>query len=79
MSDEFPAADIRDIDDSTEKSTTARVGETIRSASQSVNDAIAAGREPGMPLDTLSRMVREAPLPALAVAFMLGVVFARKR
>ena len=31
-----------------------------------------------MPLDNLARAVREAPLAALAVAFMVGVVFGRR-
>ena len=80
MSDQFSRADSASIEqDASDRSATERIGETIRSASESVNEAIEAGRAPGMPLDILSRMVREAPLPALAVAFMLGVVFARKR
>jgi hypothetical protein len=32
-----------------------------------------------MPLDTLAKAVREAPLAALGIAFMLGIVFARPR
>ncbi len=37
------------------------------------SDAIEAGREPDMPLDILAKLVREAPLPALTIAFLLGV------
>ena len=80
MSDEFGAAILGiQPENPSDNSRAARIGETIRSASQGVNEAIEAGRKPGMPLDILSRMVREAPLPSLAVAFMLGVVFARRR
>jgi hypothetical protein len=31
-----------------------------------------------MPLDVLARLVRQAPLPSLAVAFVLGVIVARR-
>jgi hypothetical protein len=61
------------------QSTVARVAETLQSASRHVNDAIETSRQPGMPLDILTRMVGEAPLASLAVAFMLGVTFSRKR
>jgi hypothetical protein len=60
-------------------SATADVAETLRSASRRVSDAIETSRRPGMPLDIVTRMVREAPLASLAVAFMLGVTFARRR
>jgi hypothetical protein len=52
---------------------------TLRAASQSVSNAIDSRREPGMPLDTIARLVREAPLHSLAVAFLLGMVVARRR
>ena len=55
------------------------VTEAIQSASHRVSDAIEAGREPGMPLDILSRLIREAPLHSLAIAFLLGVAVARRR
>ena len=78
MSDEFTAADTAfPSDNSTEKAS--RAAETIRSASHRVSDAIEAGRQPDMPLDILAKLVREAPLPALAIAFLLGVVIARRR
>jgi len=51
----------------------------FRSASQRVNEAIEAVQEPGMPLDILSRWSRQAPLQALAVAFLAGVLVARQR
>jgi hypothetical protein len=43
-----------------------------------VSDAIDAGREPGMPLDVVAKAVRQAPLAALGIAFMVGLVFARR-
>ena len=50
--------------------------QAFRSASQRLNEAI---REPGMPLDTLSRWTRQAPLQALAAAFLVGVIMRRRR
>jgi hypothetical protein len=61
------------------QSTVAHVAETLQSASRHVSDAIETSRQPGMPLDIVTRMVREAPLASLAIAFMLGVTFSRKR
>jgi hypothetical protein len=48
-------------------------------AAEAVDKAIEACREPGMPLYTLSRWTRQAPLQALAVAFLVGVLVARRR
>ena len=48
-------------------------------ASQKVNEAAEAVREPGMPLDRISRWTRQMPLQALAVAFLLGVMTVRRR
>jgi hypothetical protein len=53
--------------------------DTLRAASQRVSEAIDSGREPGMPLDTIARLVREAPLHSLMIAFLLGIVVARRR
>ena len=60
-------------------STTSKVLDGIQSASRHVSDAIEAGRRPGMPLDSLAQAVREAPLAALAIAFMVGVTVAGRR
>ena len=60
-----------------EPSTAAKVADGIKTATGAVSDAIEAGREPGMPLDVVAKAVRQAPLAALAIAFMVGVVFAR--
>lgn len=52
--------------------------EMVRQTTQSIADAIEAGRRPGGPLDTLARYTREAPLQALAIAFLVGVAFMRR-
>ena len=62
-----------------EPSTAATIADGIKTATGAVSDAIEAGREPGMPLDALVRAVRQAPLAALGIAFMIGVVFASPR
>jgi hypothetical protein len=62
-----------------EPGTAAKVIDGIQSASQHVSEAIETSRQPGMPLDTLAKAVRQAPLAALGIAFLLGVVFARPR
>jgi hypothetical protein len=74
MSDEFTTPQNEPTE-----STAARVVEGIQAASRHVSDAIETGRQPGMPLDILAGMVREAPLAALGIAFMVGVVFATPR
>jgi hypothetical protein len=56
-----------------------QAADTLRTASQRVSDAIDSGREPRMLLDTIARLVREAPLHSLAIAFLLGMVVARRR
>ncbi len=67
------------LEEPAEKSATERAAESVRSASHRVSDATEAGREPDMPLDILAKLVREAPLPALTIAFLLGVLVARRR
>ena len=62
-----------------EPSTAAKIANGIKTATGAVSDAIEAGREPGMPLEVLVRAVRQAPLAALGIAFMIGVVFASPR
>jgi hypothetical protein len=70
------------IDDFTtppeEPGTAAKIVDGIQTATDAVSDAIETGRQPGMPLDVLAKAVREAPLAALGIAFMVGVVFARR-
>ena len=66
-----PGEPIRSIAD--------QASEAFRSASRMVDHAIDVCREPGMPLDTVSRLTRQAPLQALAVAFLIGVLVTRRR
>ena len=61
------------------QSAISQVAGGVQSASQGISDAIDRGRQPGMPLDTLAARVREAPLAALATAFMVGVLVGRRR
>jgi hypothetical protein len=56
-----------------------QAAQAFRSASQRVNEALEAIQEPGMPLDTLTRWTRHAPLQALAVAFLVGIIATRRR
>jgi hypothetical protein len=74
MSDEFTTPPVEPA-----PSTVAKVIDGIQAASGHVSEAIETSRQPGMPLDVLARMVREAPLAALGIAFMVGVVFATPR
>jgi hypothetical protein len=61
------------------ESVIADVADTIMSAARQVNQAIESGRRPGMPLDVLAAKTRRAPLAALSIAFLLGMVVARRR
>jgi ElaB/YqjD/DUF883 family membrane-anchored ribosome-binding protein len=51
--------------------------QTVKETTQSVADAIEAGRHPSAPLDRLARWAQEAPLHAVAVAFLVGVLLGR--
>jgi hypothetical protein len=73
-----PNAADRDGDTST-KSAIDQAADLFRTASQRVNEAIEAVREPGMPLDKISRWTRQMPLQALAVAFLVGVMTVWRR
>jgi ElaB/YqjD/DUF883 family membrane-anchored ribosome-binding protein len=53
--------------------------QTVKETTQSVADAIEAGRQQGAPLDRLARWAREAPLQAVTVAFLVGVLLGRRR
>jgi hypothetical protein len=53
--------------------------EAVQTTSQSIAGAIDAGRRPGGFLDQLARLTREAPLPSLAMAFLLGFMVVRRR
>jgi hypothetical protein len=53
--------------------------ETVKETTQSFAAANEAGQQPGAPLDRLASWTREAPLHALAVAFLFGIVLGRRR
>jgi hypothetical protein len=53
--------------------------QTVRETTRSVAEAVGAGRRPGAPLDRLARWAREAPLHAVAVAFLVGVLVGGRR
>jgi hypothetical protein len=55
------------------------VSMALRSAVDRLSDAIAAARQPGQPLSTISAITREAPLASLFVAFLFGVAVTRRR
>jgi hypothetical protein len=79
MSDDAPppfeAVDL----ESDQKSKIAEVSDAVVGTAHRIGDAIDAGKRPGMPLSILSNIAREAPLGSLLVAFLLGVVVARRR
>jgi hypothetical protein len=56
-----------------------QAAQAFRSAGQRVSEAIDTAQEPGMPLDRLARFTRQAPLQALAAAFLVGVILTRRR
>lgn len=53
--------------------------QTVKETTRSVADAVEAGRQPGAPLDRLARWAQAAPLHAVTVAFLVGVLLARRR
>jgi len=52
---------------------------TVKETTQSIADAIEAGRRPVTPLDHLARWTRTAPLHAVTVAFLAGVLLGGHR
>jgi uncharacterized protein YmfQ (DUF2313 family) len=52
--------------------------QTVRETTQSVAHAIEAARQPGAPLDVIANWTRQAPLAALALAFLSGVAVTRR-
>jgi hypothetical protein len=49
---------------------------TVKATSQTIADAIDAGRNP---LDRMAHWAREAPLHSIAVAFLLGALLGGRR
>ena len=68
-----------DFTTSENPSTVEKLLEGAQNTAQKIGDTVTEARRPGMPLDRLADGVRQAPLASLAVAFMLGVAFARRR
>ena len=73
------ALNAKDDNGAPAKSAVEQAADLFRFASQKVNEAIEAVQEPGMPLDAISRWARQAPLQALAAAFLIGVMTGRRR
>jgi len=70
----------RAIDTATDVSRTITdVSAALQAAVERLSEAIAAARQPGGPLATVSAITREAPLASLFVAFLFGVAVARRR
>ncbi|MBA2399332.1 MAG: hypothetical protein H0V72_11635 [Bradyrhizobium sp.] len=70
----------RAIDTATDVSRTITdVSAALQAAVECLSEAIAAARQPGGPLSTVSAITREAPLASLFVAFLFGVAVARRR
>jgi hypothetical protein len=75
-----PGVTERAIDAATDVSRTITdVTAGLRIAVDRLGDAIAAARQPGQPLSTISAIAREAPLASLFVAFLFGVAATRRR
>ena len=75
-----PGVAERAIDAATDVSRTITdVTATLRLAVDHLSDAIAAARQPGQPLSTISAITREAPLASLFVALLFGVAVTRRR
>ncbi|WP_249156426.1 hypothetical protein [Bradyrhizobium japonicum] len=54
------------------------VSEGVRETARTVRQSLEEGQPPGQALAFLRDVVREAPLPSLLVAFMLGCLIARR-
>jgi hypothetical protein len=75
-----PGVAERAIDTAADVSRTiTEVTTMLRVAVDRLGDAVAAARQPGKPLSTISAITREAPLASLFVAFLFGVAITRRR
>ena len=75
-----PSIAQRAIDTATDVSRTIEeVTAALKVAVDRLQEAIANAERPGQPLAKLRAVTREAPLRSLFVAFLLGVVIARRR
>jgi hypothetical protein len=69
---------MSDVESESGTSTVRQANETIRNAARSVREALDEGRAPGQSADKVRAMVREAPLLALASAFLVGILIGRR-
>jgi methyl-accepting chemotaxis protein len=53
--------------------------EAVQSTTESIAGVIEDSKRPGGVLDQVTRITREAPLRALALAFLVGWIAARRR
>jgi hypothetical protein len=53
--------------------------EAVQKTTDSIASAIEDSRQPGGVLDQVTRVTRESPLRALALAFIVGWIVARRR
>jgi hypothetical protein len=75
-----PSIAERAIDTATDVSRTIEdVTAALKVAVDRLHEAIANAERPGRPLARLRAVTREAPLQSLFVAFLLGIVIARRR
>jgi hypothetical protein len=79
MTDDAPPLVYEGLDPAPEpKPTIEKVSEALKDAANRINDAVDAGKKPGMPLSVLTNIAREAPLGSLLVALMLGIAIGRR-
>lgn len=75
-----PSLGERAIDTAADVSRTiTEVSDGLQAAVDRLGEAIAASRQPGGALSTISAITREAPLTSLFIAFLFGVAVARRR
>ena len=79
MSDEAPISGGFEPEKSSLETNVQQASDALKTAAGSVASAVEAGKRPGMPLDVLIRVTREAPLASLFVAFLIGAAIARRR
>ncbi len=63
----YDAGTIGTAGETGSRSAFAKASDSVRTTSQQIGDAIEKGREPGMPLDLLGKLTREAPVPCAKV------------
>jgi hypothetical protein len=75
-----PSIAERAIDTATDVSRTVEdVAAALKVAVDRLQETIANAERPGQPLARLRTVTREAPVRSLLVAFVLGIVIARRR